>query len=324
MMNEIEQQNKLLATGETAQPCEVKSTSQKLVSISIIGKPNAGKSSLLNQMIGQKISIVTPKVQTTRSIITGIVTIKDTQVIIFDTPGIFEASKGLERAMVRCAWSSLHNANIVMMIIDSTRDFDKQNIDILIKLKDLKINPVFLLNKIDLNSKYSLTINNHIETYFKDAKIFQISALSGKNVDNLIEYVCSKAKKAPWLYEEDDMTNLPMRFLAAEITREQLFLNLHEELPYNLTVQTESWQENANKSVKVNQVIIVTRENYKAIILGKNGSKIKEIGTKARFDMEKFFGVKIHLFLFIKIRDWEKSPEFYHYMGLKYEKDIKQ
>jgi GTP-binding protein Era len=295
---------------------------QKLITLAIIGKPNAGKSSLLNQMIGQKISIVTPKVQTTRSIITGIVTIKDTQVIIFDTPGIFEASKGLERAMVRCAWSSLHNANLVMMIIDSNKDLDKQNIDILVKLKDLGIKPIFLLNKIDLGGKYCHSSKANIASYFPDAKIFEISALSGKNIDSLMDYICSNAKQTSWLYEEDDMTNLPMRFLAAEITREQLFLKLHEELPYNLTVLTEHWQEENNKSVKINQVIVVNRENYKTIILGKNGSKIKEIGTQARLAMERFFAIKVHLFLFVKIRDWEKSPEFYHYMGLKYEKDV--
>jgi len=297
-----------------------KQLSKKTISVSIIGKPNAGKSSLLNKMIGQKISIVTPKVQTTRSIITGIVTIDDTQIIILDTPGIFEPSKNLERAMVRCAWSSIHSADIVMMIIDSTKDLGKQSLNILTKLVELKIKPIFLLNKIDLNPIYLSTISEYITEHFKDAPIFQISALSGKNINNLMDYICSQAQTSQWLYEEDDVTNLPMRFLASEITREQLFLNLHEELPYNLTVQTEAWQENKDKSVKINQVIIVSKENYKMIILGKRGEKIKEIGTKARLEIEKSLGFKVHLFLFIKVRDWEKSPEFYHYMGLKYEK----
>lgn len=294
---------------------------QKTVSVCIIGKPNAGKSSLLNKIIGQKISIVTPKVQTTRSMITGIVTLGDAQIIMFDTPGIFEPSGRLEKSMVRCAWSSLNSADIVMLVIDITQKFDQFTISILEKLKHLKIQPIFLLNKIDLSLKYIEYIENYLQEHFKDNPIFKISALSGKNIDKLISYIVSKAKNTPWLYEEDDMTNLPMRFLASEITREQLFLKLYEELPYRLSVQTEQWQENKDKSIKIHQVIIVSRQNYKIIILGKNGSMIKEIGSKARLEMEKFFGCKVHLFLFVKVRElWEETQEFYDYMGLKFEK----
>lgn len=290
---------------------------QKTVSVCIIGRPNSGKSTLLNKLIGQKISIVTPKVQTTRSIITGIVTIKDTQIILYDTPGIFEPKSRLEKAMVRCAWSSLHSADIVMLIIDSLKPLDKITLEILKKLSSLKITPVFLLNKIDVTSKYFADIQAMLTAAHPKNLVFPISALVGKNIDELLEYIISQAKPSPWLYEEDDMTDLPMRFIAAEITREQLFLNLHQELPYKLTVQTESWEERGNKSVKIHQVIVVTRESYKIIILGKNGSKIKEIGAQARQEMEQFFNCKVHLFLFVKVRElWEDNPDFYRHMKL--------
>lgn len=290
---------------------------QKTVSVCIIGRPNSGKSTLLNKLIGQKISIVTPKVQTTRSIITGIVTIKDTQIILYDTPGIFEPKSRLEKAMVRCAWSSLHSADIVMLIIDSLKPLDKITLEILKKLSSLKITPVFLLNKIDVTSKYFADIQAMLTADHPESLVFPISALVGKNIDGLLEYIILQARPSPWLYEEDDMTDLPMRFLAAEITREQLFLNLHQELPYKLTVQTEGWEERGDKSVKIHQVIVVTRESYKIIILGKNGSKIKEIGAQARQEMEQFFNCKVHLFLFVKVRElWEDNPDFYRHMKL--------
>ncbi|WP_341752815.1 MULTISPECIES: GTPase Era [unclassified Candidatus Tisiphia] len=291
---------------------------QKTISLSIIGKPNAGKSSLLNKLIGQKISIVTPKVQTTRSIITGIVTIKDTQLIILDTPGIFEPKKQLEKAMVRCSWSSLHGVDLVLLIIDSTKPMNQFTLQILKKLQTLKINLIFLLNKIDIPSEYLEEIENTLNSQFIDSYILKLSVLSGKNVNKLLNYIQSQAKESPWLYEEDDVTNLPMRFLAAEITREQLFLNLHQELPYNLTVQTEMWQENNDKSIKIHQVIVVSRDSYKTIILGKNGCKIKEIGSKARIEMQISFDCKIHLFLFVKVRElWQDDPNSYSHMRLQ-------
>jgi GTP-binding protein Era len=291
---------------------------QKTISLSIIGKPNAGKSSLLNKLIGQKISIVTPKVQTTRSIITGIVTIKDTQLIILDTPGIFEPKKQLEKAMVRCAWSSLHGVDLVLLIIDSTKPIDQFTLQVLKKLQILKINLIFLLNKIDSPSEYLEEIENTLRYWFIDNYILRISVLSGENINKLLNYIQSQAKELPWLYEEDDITNLPMRFLAAEITREQLFLNLHQELPYNLTVQTEMWQENNDKSIKIHQVIVVSKDSYKTIILGKNGCKIKEIGSKARIEMQIAFDCKIHLFLFVKIRElWQNDPNSYSHMRLQ-------
>ncbi|HJD64946.1 MAG TPA: GTPase Era [Rickettsia endosymbiont of Diachasma alloeum] len=290
---------------------------QKTVSVCIIGRPNSGKSTLLNRIIGEKLSIVTPKVQTTRSIITGIITLKDTQIILYDTPGIFEPKGTLEKAMVRCAWSSLHSADIVMLIIDSLKPLDNITHDILNKLRSLNVVPVFLLNKIDVESKYIDDTKAFLTENYPDSLLFPISAISGENVDKLLEYIISKAKIAPWLYEEDDITDLPMRFIAAEITREQLFLGLQQELPYKLTVQTEKWEELKDKSVKINQVIVVSRESYKIIILGKNGSKIKELGAKSRMQMQQFFGFPVHLFLFVKVRElWEDNPDFYQHMKI--------
>ena len=293
---------------------------QKSISVCIIGKPNAGKSSLLNRIIGHKISIVTPKVQTTRSMITGIVTINDVQIIMFDTPGIFEPSKQLERAMVRCAWSSLHGADLVLLIIDNLAPFDQGMIKIFEKLCSLNIHPIFVLNKIDVQHKQKQQNEDYLKEHFHNPNIFKISALSGDGVQELTQYLCDKAVPSPWLYEEDDITTIPMRFIASEITREQLFLNLREELPYNLTVQTETWDE-TNHAITIRQVIVVSRENYKTMILGKNGTKIKEIGVASRLEMEKSFNTKVHLFLFIKVREsWENMPEFYNYLGLKLNK----
>ncbi|ABV78669.1 GTPase Era [Rickettsia bellii] len=290
---------------------------QKTVSVCIIGRPNSGKSTLLNRIIGEKLSIVTPKVQTTRSIITGIITLNDTQIILYDTPGIFEPKGTLEKAMVRCAWSSLHSADIVMLIIDSLKPLDSITHDILNKLRSLNVVPVFLLNKIDVESKYIDDTKAFLAENYSDSLLFPISAISGENVDKLLEYITSKAKIAPWLYEEDDITDLPMRFIAAEITREQLFLGLQQELPYKLTVQTEKWEELKDKSVKINQIIVVSRESYKTIILGKNGSKIKELGAKSRMQMQQFFGFPVHLFLFVKVRElWEDNSDYYEYMKI--------
>ena len=291
---------------------------QKLLSVCIIGKPNAGKSTLLNKIIGQRISIVTPKVQTTRSIITGVVTIGDTQMILFDTPGIFKAKKRLEKAMVKCAWSSLNSADIIVLILDSGAKIDEMMETIILRIKELGKKVVFLLNKIDLHTKYYLDNLNYLIKNCPDSHKFNISALTGHGTDGFIEFLKNNAQKANWLYEKDDITNLSMRFLASEITREQLFLKLHQELPYNLTVENESWQNKSDGSVKINQAIIVSKESYKNMIIGQKGEKIKEIGTKARINIEELLGIKIHLFLFIKVRkSWEDNPELYRSMELK-------
>jgi GTP-binding protein Era len=290
---------------------------KKFLSVCIVGKPNAGKSTLLNRLIGQKISIVTPKVQTTRSIITGIVTINDTQLVLFDTPGIFEPKKKLERAMVRCAWSSLGSADIIVLIIDSSAKLDSFMQEIIKQVNSAGKKTVFLMNKIDIKSKYYIDNIASVQKIAPTARVFNISALGGNGVDDFLVYLTENAKKHNWLYSEDDITNLPSRFLASEITREQLFLQLHQELPYNLTVDCESWQENADGSVKINQVIIVGKDTHKNMIIGKKGSRIKEVGLAARINIEKLLGQKTHLFLFVKVREnWEDNPELYSQLRL--------
>jgi GTP-binding protein Era len=292
---------------------------KKSLSVCIIGKPNAGKSTLLNHIIGQKISIVTPKVQTTRSIITGIITIDDIQLVLFDTPGIFEPKKKLEKAMVRCAWSSLNSANIIVLIVDSAAKLDDMTKEIVKRISSLGKPIIFLMNKIDLRSKYFLDNISFIDQSAPGSKTFNISALNGNGIPSFLDHLKENATNTGWMYEEDDMTNLPARFLASEITREQLFLQLEQELPYNLTVEYETWEEKPDGSVKVTQVIIVTRDSHKNMIIGKNGSRIKAVGSAARVNIEKLLGHKVHLFLFVKVRkNWEDNPESYHTMGLKY------
>jgi GTP-binding protein Era len=292
---------------------------KKSLSVCIVGKPNAGKSTLLNRIIGEKLSIVTPKVQTTRSIITGIVTLDDVQLVLFDTPGIFEPKRRLEKAMVRCAWSSLSSADMIVLIIDSSSKLDDIMQEIIKRIGSVSKKIVILMNKIDLQSKHYMNNMSFASQVAPQAKIFNISALDGNGVESFLTFLKENAIDSGWMYEEDDITNLPARFLASEITREQLFLQLHQELPYNLTVECESWQEQKNGSVKVNQVIIVGRDIHKNMIIGKHGSRIKEIGSIARVNIEKLLGLKIHLFLFVKVREnWEDNPELYHNMGLKY------
>lgn len=297
---------------------EVKPANSKFVMVSIIGKPNAGKSSLLNKLLGQKLSIVTPKVQTTRSIINGILAVDNTQIMLLDTPGIFEPKKRLEKAMVKCAWSSLSGADIVALIIDGNKVIDNLSLDIIKRLLARNIKPIILLNKIDIKStKFDANLGIILGD-FKELKLFPISALTGQNVEQFLAYVVDKAPLSPWLYDEDTLTTLPQRFIASEITREQLFLNLHEELPYNMIVETEEWKNNADGSVKINQVIIVSRDSYKIMVLGKNGSQIKIIGTKAREEIQRVLDLKVHLFLFVKVRpNWEDNAQNYDYMGLK-------
>lgn len=293
----------------------------KSLSVCIVGKPNAGKSTLTNAILGEKLSIVTPKVQTTRSIITGIVTIDDTQLVLFDTPGIFEAKKKLEKAMVRCAWSSLSSADIVAIIIDSSSKLDIKLQSIIEKVASFNMDIVFLMNKIDMPSKHYIDNLMFVQKIMPKARIFNISALKEKNIGEFTQYLKTIAKSNGWLYERDELTNLPSRFLATEITREQLFLQLHEEIPYNLTVEYEKWEEQGDGSVKINQVIIVNKAIHKNMIIGKKGARIKEIGSKARINIEKLIGKKTHLFLFVKVREnWEDDPHMYHNMGLTYKK----
>ena len=270
---------------------------KKSLSICIVGKPNAGKSTFLNHIIGEKISIVTPKVQTTRSIITGIITFDDVQLVLFDTPGIFKPKKKLERAMVRCAWSSLGSADMIALIIDGSAKIDEEVTDIIHRISESGKTITFLLNKNDLKTRYAVENISFLQKVAPRAKIFNISALKGKNVSDFLEYLKENAVISGWGYDADDITNLPSHFLATEITREQLFLKLEQELPYNLIVESESWEEQADGSVKISQAIIVSRESHKNMIIGKKGIKIKEIGVEARANIEKLLGQRTQDYL---------------------------
>ncbi|MDF2964984.1 MAG: GTPase Era [Rickettsiaceae bacterium] len=296
-----------------------KNGSKKFGQICIIGKPNAGKSTLLNTLIGQKISIVTPKVQTTRSSITGILTIEDTQLVFIDTPGIFAPKKKLEKAMVRAAWSSIIGSDFVAVIVDSTRAIDEDIKKIFSYLSEHNIQPIILLNKKDLAKDEQIkVVKEEINSIIKPQKIFEISALQGTNCNELTEYLIANCTESEWLYSEDEVTSAPMRFLASEITREQLFLNLSQELPYNLTVETEKWQDLDNGEAIIHQVIYVARDSHKMIVLGHKGRMIKKISETARKEIESALDITAHLYLYVKVRsNWEDNPFMYDYMGLK-------
>ncbi len=292
---------------------------QKILTVSIIGKPNAGKSTLLNCLVGQKISIVTHKVQTTRNVIRGILTDNNIQIVFIDSPGIFEAKRRLERSMVRAAWSSVVGSDLVIVIIDVNAKFDDEIKTIIERIISQKLDHILILNKVDLISPNTQGNVKAIEEYYKDTRILQVSAKSEKGINNLLDYLKSKSYYGGFLYPEEDVTNASSKFIAAEITREKLFLNLDEEIPYRLTVDTELWHEKHDGSIEIRQVIIVTRDTYKTIILGKNGSKIKIIGTQARKEIDDALGIKCHLFLFVKVRkDWEDNPMIYKDLGLKF------
>jgi GTP-binding protein Era len=298
--------------------------------VALIGAPNAGKSTLLNQLVGAKVSIVTPKVQTTRSRITGIAMEGPAQIIYVDTPGIFEPKRRLDRAMVTAAWSGVADADAAVLLIDAGRAAKADGIDpdtrrIIDGLKSAKRPKrgamILAINKIDTVDRPDLlqmaeTLN--AEGVFD--RIFMISALNGDGVADLRDHLVSLIPHGPWLYPADQLSDIPQRLLAAEVTREKAFLQLHQELPYALTVETEAWQERQDGSVRIDQVIIVGRENHKAMVLGHGGSKVKAIGSAARQELEKQLERRVHLFLHVKVREnWQDVPEHYRAIGLKFE-----
>ena len=286
---------------------------QKCAVIALLGSPNAGKSTLLNRLIGSKIAIVSPKVQTTRTTLSGICMAGNAQLVFIDTPGIFIPSKPLEKAIVRAAWEGFKAADMVALVIDSKKGICKNTERIIETLKQKQVRAVAILNKIDLLKPAQLLIlveKLHAHGIFED--ILMVSALTGDGVSGLLTYWEKKAPLAPWMYPEDAITDAPKRYLASEITREQLFLKLDEELPYSLCVQGEKWEEMDNGDVLIHQVIYVMKETQKMIIVGKGGSMIKAIGAKARKEIESMLGQKVHLYLFVKVREkWTEE----HFMG---------
>lgn len=288
--------------------------------VALVGAPNAGKSTLLNAMVGAKVSIVTPKVQTTRTRVTGIAIEGSTQLVFVDTPGIFTKTKRrLERAMVASAWAGAADADQVVVVVDGTKKGLGDDLrSILSGLKEAKRPAILALNKVDLIKRPELLPRvAQLNQEFDFAKTFMISAETGDGVADLKAHLAGLMPEGPWLFAEDDLSDLPERLLAAEVTREQLFLKLHDELPYDLMVETESWKEFKDGSAKIQQVIYVRRDSQKAIVLGKGGATVKAINLAARRVLEEQLGRKVHLFLFVKVRDtWPDDPERFKAMGL--------
>lgn len=285
---------------------------------SVIGLPNAGKSTLINQLVGQKVSIVSRKVQTTRSRVLGIVTHENAQIILIDTPGIFDAKKTMERAMVGAAFDALEESDMALHIVDASAKAALDNNRAIVK-KLPKNKPVMLvLNKIDTTPKPELLkLAENLNAEYDYAATFMISALKGHGTNELLDALKSRMSEGPWMFEEDDVTDMPMRMMAAEITREKVFNQLHQELPTSTFVETESWENFDNGSIKIGQLVYVQRDSQKAIVLGKQGRRIKQIGQEARKELEELFGQRIHLKLFVKVKeDWTEQPEMLRLMGL--------
>ncbi len=291
--------------------------------VALIGAPNAGKSTLLNALVGAKVTIVSRKVQTTRALIRGIAATEKSQLIFVDTPGIFAPKRRLDRAMVTTAWSGAHDADVVGVLIDARKGLDEEAEAILDKLKEVGVRKLLILNKIDLVAKEALlTLAQAANEKAAFEATFMISAMKGDGVADLKAWLADHVPPGPWLYPPDQMSDAPLRQLAAEITREKLFERLHQELPYQSTVETEVWKELRDGSVRVEQVIYVARESQRKIVLGKGGQAIKAIGAAARREIAEIAEAKVHLFLFVKVREgWGDDPERYRAMGLEFPKD---
>jgi GTP-binding protein Era len=288
--------------------------------IALVGAPNAGKSTLLNLLVGSKLSIVTPKVQTTRSRVLGIALKGDAQLIFIDTPGIFAPRRRLDRAMIAAAWAGAEDADIVVVLVDASRSLDDDTRGILERLKATQRRRVLALNKIDLvKRELLLPLAGELAALCDFERVFMISSTAGDGTGDLADFLAGAVPEAPWLYPEDQLTDLPQRLLAAEITREQLYLQLHQELPYAAAVETEHWDERPDGSVKIGQVIHVQREGQKAIVLGKGGAQVKKIGAAARAELEKLLERRVHLFLFVRVTpEWAEDRARFEAMGLDY------
>jgi GTP-binding protein Era len=288
--------------------------------VALIGVPNAGKSTLLNSLVGTKVSIVSRKVQTTRALIRGIAMEGAAQIILVDTPGIFAPKRRLDRAMVTSAWSGAADADAVCLLIDARKGVDEEVDAILTRMPELKRPKYLVLNKIDLIAREKLlALAASLNERVKFERIFMISALTGDGVDDLRRELATRMPPSPWLYPEDQVSDAPLRMLAAEITREKIYDRLHEELPYSSTVETDQWQVRPDGSVRIEQTIFVERESQRKIVLGKGGQTIKAIGQAARIDIAEAAEAKVHLFLFVKVREnWADDPERYREMGLEF------
>ncbi|MGD9839013.1 MAG: GTPase Era [Afipia sp.] len=291
--------------------------------VALIGAPNVGKSTLVNALVGSKVTIVSKKVQTTRALIRGIVIEDNAQIILVDTPGIFAPKRRLDRAMVSTAWSGAHDADLVCVLIDARAGIDDEADAILSKLEAVNHPKILVLNKIDLVPREKLlALAQKANERMKFTQTFMVSALSGDGVDDLRRALAKDVPPGPFHYPEDQMSDAPMRQLAAEITREKIYRHLHQELPYQSTVETDSWQDRKDGSVRIEQTIFVERDSQRKIVLGKGGATIKAIGADSRKELAEIVGQPVHLFLFVKVRDgWGDDPERYREMGLEFPKE---
>jgi GTPase len=287
--------------------------------VALIGAPNAGKSTLVNRLVGTKVSIVTHKVQTTRAIVRGIATHDNAQIVFLDTPGIFKPKRALDRAMVTTAWGGAHDADIVVLLVDAERGLGDDTARILENLADVRQPKVLVLNKVDrIRPDALLKLSAEANARIEFAATFMISALNGSGCDDLLDHLAKAVPQGPWYYPEDQVSDLPLRQLAAEITREKLYLRLHQELPYASHVETEKWEEKKDGSLRIEQVIYVEREGQKKIVLGHKGETIRAIGEASRRELGEILEQKVHLFLFVKVREWGADPERYREMGLDF------
>ncbi len=288
--------------------------------IAVVGAPNAGKSTLVNRLVGAKVTIVTPKVQTTRSRILGVAVLGDTQMIYVDTPGIFKPRRRLDRAMVAAAWSGAADSDEVVVMVDAKRGYDGDTRRIIEGLGKSGRKATLALNKIDtVRRDRLLGLAAELDATGIFADTFMISALTGDGVDDLRDTLAPRLPEGPWLFPEDQLSDLNERLFAAEITREKLFLRLHQELPYALAVETESWEPFENGAVRIEQCVYVERDSQKGIVLGKGGARIKAVREEAVSDLEEILGRKVHLFIFVKVREkWGDDPERYREWGLDF------
>ena len=295
-------------------------TNTKAGFVALIGAPNAGKSTLLNSLVGSKVSIVSRKVQTTRALVRGIAIEGEAQIVFVDTPGIFKPKRRLDRAMVTSAWGGAGDADIIALLLDVRKGIDEEAEAILEKLPELKQAKVLILNKIDLIERSRLLeLAAKLNENVPFAHTFMISALKGDGIDTLRRQLAAMMPEGPWLYPEDQISDAPLRMLAAEITREKIYERLHEELPYQSTVETDQWQPRPDGSVRIEQTVFVERDSQRKIVLGKGGQTIKAIGQAARKEIAEIAEAPVHLFIFVKVREnWSDDPERYREMGLEF------
>ncbi|WP_176083995.1 GTPase Era [Martelella sp. HB161492] len=288
--------------------------------VALIGPTNAGKSTLVNRLVGAKVSIVSHKVQTTRAMLRGIAIHGDAQIVFMDTPGIFKPRRRLDRAMVTAAWGGARDADLIALLIDSERGIRGDAEAILEGLKENRQPKILILNKIDrVRPEQLLKLAAEANEFVAFDHTFMVSAANGSGCDDLMDYLATTLPNGPWYYPEDQISDLPMRQLAAEITREKLFLRLHQELPYASHVETEKWEERKDGSVRIEQVIYVERDSQKKITLGKGGEAIKAISTAARKELSEILEQPVHLFLFVKVREnWGDDPARFREIGLDY------